>query len=144
MWAASELGKIEKDASVAAVLLESGRNDPFWSVRKAAIESLGAPTNKEHTSVLKRKCFDQNSQVRAAALQALGDSRQADLVTFFMERFEKDDSYIAQAEALRAIGKCGDNSSAGFLKKATKMKSHRNILRRAANWALKQISSPTK
>ena len=144
MWAASELGKIKKDASIVAALLESGRNDPFWSVRKAAIENLGAPKNKEHTSVLKRKCFDQNSRVRAAALQALGDSRQAELVAFFVERFGKDDSYVAQAEALRSIGKCGDTSSAGFLGKAATMESPRGILRRAVDWALKQISSPTK
>jgi aminopeptidase N len=144
MWAASELGKIKKDAPVVAALLESGRNDPFWSVRKAAIENLGAPTSKEHTSVLKRKCVDQNSQVRAAALQALGDSGQAELVAFFVKRFEKDDSYVAQAEALRSIGKCGDSSSAGFLEKAATMESPRGILRKAADWALKQISSPAK
>jgi len=144
MWAASELGKIKKDASIVAVLVESGRNDPFWSVRRAAIENLGAPKNKEHTSVLKRKCVDQNSRVRAAALQALGDSRQAELVAFFVERFEKDHSYVAQAEALRSIGKCGDSSSVGFLEKAARMKSPRNILKKAADWALKQISSPTR
>jgi len=144
LWAVSELGKIQKDAPVTTALLESGQNDPFWSVRKAAIENLGAPKSKEHTSVLKRKCVDQNSQVRAAALKALGDSGQAELVAFFVKCFEKDDSYIAQAEALRSIGKCGDSSSAKFLKKAAGMKSHRNILRRAADWALKQISSSTK
>ncbi len=144
MWAASELGKIKKDAPVAAALLESGRNDPFWSVRKAAIENMGAPKSREHTSVLKRKCVDKNSRVRAAALQALGDSGQAELVAFFVERFEKDDSYVAQAEALRSIGKCGDSSSAGFLGKAERMKSHRNILKKAADWALKQISSSTR
>ncbi|MCH8120863.1 MAG: M1 family metallopeptidase [Planctomycetes bacterium] len=144
MWAASELGKIKKDAPVVAALLESGRNDPFWSVRKAAIENMGAPKSREHTSVLKRKCVDKNSRVRAAALQALGDSGQAELVAFFVERFEKDDSYVAQAEALRSIGKCGDSSSAEYLKKAAGMKSHRNILRKAADWALKQISSSTR
>ncbi len=144
MWAASELGKIKKDAPVVAALLESGRNDPFWSVRKAAIENMGAPKSREHTSVLKRKCVDKNSRVRAAALQALGDSGQAELVAFFVECFEKDDSYVAQAEALRSIGKCGDSSLAEYLKKAAGMKSHRNILRKAADWALKQISSSTR
>jgi aminopeptidase N len=144
MWAASELSKFKKDASVAAALLESARNDPFWSVRRAAIEGLGAPENKEHTSVLKQKCFDQNSRVRAAALQALGDSRQVELVAFFAERFEKDSSYVAQAEALKSIGKSGDSSSAGFLEKAAKMTSPRSILKKAAEWALKQISSSVK
>ena len=117
------------------------RNDPFWSVRKAAIEGLGAPQNEERTSVLKQKCFDRNSRVRAAALQALGASRQVELAAFFVERFKKDKSYLAQAEALKSIGKCGDGSSAGFLQNAAKMTSPRNILKKAAEKALKQISS---
>jgi aminopeptidase N len=144
MWAASELGEVEKNPSVKAALLESAQNDPFWSVRRAAIEGLGTPENKEHTSVLKQKCFDQNSRVRAAALQALGDSQQGELVAFFVECFEKDNSYVAQAEALKAIGKSGDSSYAGFLENAARMTSHRNILKRAAEQALKQIRSSVK
>ena len=144
MWAASQLGKIKKDASAAASLLESARNDPFWSVRRAAIEELGTPESKEHTSFLKQKCFDRNSRVRAAALQALGNSRQVELATFFAECFDKDNSYVAQAEALKAIGKSGDSSSVGFLENAATMTSHRNILKRAAEQALKQINSSVK
>ncbi|UCE48130.1 MAG: HEAT repeat domain-containing protein, partial [Phycisphaerales bacterium] len=144
MWAASQLSKIKKDVSVAAALLESARNDPFWSVRRAAIEALGAPSSKEHTSVLKQKCSDPSSRVRAAALQALGDGGQIELVAFFEECFEKDSSYVAQAEALKAIGKCGGTSSAEFLENAARMKSHRNIIKRAAERALKQISSSAK
>ncbi|NQV35413.1 MAG: M1 family metallopeptidase [Phycisphaeraceae bacterium] len=140
MWAASELGKIKGDASSTAALLESGRDDLFWSVRRAAIEALGTSEQGTHESVLKQKCLDQNSRVRAAALQALGDSRQIELVAFFAERFEKDNSYVAQAAALRSIGKCGDNASVGFLDKAAAMKSHRNILKNAADWALKKVS----
>jgi aminopeptidase N len=141
MWAASELGNIKKDASVAAPLWESARSDPFWSVRRAAIEALGTPENKEHESVLKQKCLDQNARVRAAALKALGDSKQIELVPFFVDRFEKDHSYLAQAEALKAIGKSGDSASAGLLEEAATMRSHRNTLKRAADWALKQISA---
>ena len=144
MCAASELGKITEDTSVVAALLESARNDPFWSVRKAAIEGLGAPENKERTSVLKKKCLDRNSQVRAAALKALGDSKQVELAVFFAERFEKDNSYVAQAETLKAIGKSGDGSFAGFLDDATRMTSPKDILKKAAEWASKQINSSVK
>jgi aminopeptidase N len=77
-------------------------------------------------------------------LQALGDGGQIELVAFFEERFEKDSSYVAQAEALRAIGKCGDKSSTEFLENAARMTSHRNIIKRAAERALKQISSSVR
>jgi aminopeptidase N len=141
MWAASQLSKIKKDALVAEALLESARKDPFWSVRRAAIEALGAASSKEHTSALKQKCSDQDSRVRAAALQALGDGGQTEMVAFFQECFEKESSYVAQAEALKAIGNCGDKSSAEFLENAARITSHRNIIKRAADRALKQISS---
>ncbi|MCP4453770.1 MAG: aminopeptidase, partial [Planctomycetes bacterium] len=140
MWAASQLGQIKADASSTAAVLESARDDLFWSVRRAAIESLGAAEHEAHVNVLKQECRDQNSRVRAAALRALGDSRQPDLVAFFEVRFERDTSYLAQAEALRSIGKCGDSTSASFLEDAGKMPSHRQVLKRAADWALKEIN----
>ena len=144
MWAASELGEIKNDTSVVAALLESVQNDPFWSVRKAAIEGLGTPETKKLTSVFKQKCLDRNSRVRAAALQALGDSKQAELVEFYAERFEKDSSYVAQAEALKSIGKSGEGSSAEFLENAGRMTSPRNIIKKAAEWATHQLSSSVK
>ena len=57
-----------------------------------------------------------------------------------MVRFdEKDNSYAAQAETLRSIGKCGDRSQISFLKDAAEMESPRDVIKRAADWALKEI-----
>jgi len=52
-------------------------------------------------------------------------------VKFLEECFLKDSSYVAQAEALAAIGKCGDKSAA--------MPSPRGMLKRNAEAALKMI-----
>jgi HEAT repeat protein len=84
-------------------------------------------------------CKEKNSKVRTTALQILGDMKDSELASFFVERFEKDDSYVAQAEALRSLGKCGDRSQISFLKKAAKMGSPRNVIKRAADWALKEL-----
>ncbi len=48
-------------------------------------------------------------------------------------------SYRVQAEALTAIGKTGDPSTAPFLKQAASVASFRDMVRRAAETALKQI-----
>jgi aminopeptidase N len=61
------------------------------------------------------------------------------LVAFFKERFETEDSYLAQAEALRSIGKCGDQSQIPFLEEAAQMKSYRNVIKRTAESAIKTI-----
>ena len=67
-------------------------------------------------------------------------SRQnAGLVVFFQTRFAEDDSYVAQAEALRSLGKQGDASVIPFLEEAARMKSPRNVVRNAATWALEQF-----
>jgi HEAT repeat protein len=82
---------------------------------------------------------DENSNVRVAALQALGDTGEASLVGFYKERFRSDDSYLAQAEALRSIGKTGDGSTRAFLEDARDVKSPRSVIFRAADEALRQL-----
>lgn len=57
----------------------------------------------------------------------------------FQKCFEQDDSYLAQAEALRALGKCGDRSVIAFLQRVATMNSPRNVIRTAAQWALGEI-----
>ena len=138
-WAASELKKYENDPRVVRKLKEIAQNDSFWAVRREAVYTIGGFKNDEYTEFLKKKAEDENSKVRRAALIVLGNMKQKDLVQFFKERFEKDDSYVVQAEALRAIGQCGDKLSIGFLNKAGQLRSPRNVIKNAADRAKKQI-----
>jgi aminopeptidase N len=140
MWAASQLGRFRNDSRAIDELRKSAKDDPFWAVRREAVSSLGGFQDEKHIKFIQEKAEDENSKVRTVALRYLGDLERKDLVTFFQERFAKDDSYVAQAEALRAIGKCGDKSSVPFLKEAAKLKSPRHIIRRAAEWAIEQNS----
>jgi aminopeptidase N len=139
IWAASELAKFTRDTRVAEELRERIQNDSFWAVRRSALEALSKVEVDANIELLKKVCGEKNSKVRTTALQILGDMKDSELASFFVERFEKDDSYIAQAEALRSLGKCGDRSQISFLKKAAEMRSPRNVIKRAANWALKEL-----
>jgi aminopeptidase N len=138
-WAASELFKHKDDPEVVRALIESARSDGFWAVRLEAVLSLGKIKQVENIELFKNKCTDEKSRVRSAALQVLGDYARADLVPFFVDRFKKEDSYLAQAEALRSIGKCGNRTQISFLEEAAKMKSYRNVIKRAAESAIKSI-----
>jgi aminopeptidase N len=73
-------------------------------------------------------------------LRVLGDMKDDNLITFFKDRFKRDDSYVAQAEALRSIGKCGNRAQLSFLRNAAKMQSPRNIIKNAADWAENTLS----
>jgi aminopeptidase N len=139
-WAAAELGKFKDDPRAIEGLTESAMQDSFWAVRRAATETLGQLQKQEHIDFLKEKSSDKNSKVRASALAALGNYKNSELVEFFKERFEQDDSYVVQAEALRAIGKSGTASSGIFLEQAAKTRSPRNVIETAARWALQELS----
>jgi aminopeptidase N len=139
MWAASELAKHDDDPRTITALVAAAKGDPFWAVRRSAVETLGKIDGKGQTAFLEEKTRDASSKVRVAALEALGNTVDTRLIDFFKARFEADDSYLAQAEALRSIGKTGDRSAVAFLEEAQGMSSPRNVIERAASWALERI-----
>jgi aminopeptidase N len=139
MWSASELLDFRDNPLISWGLTDRAHNDPFWSVRLAAVESLGELKQEKMIPLFKTKCLDENSKVRTASLLILGDFKDPSLVPFLKERFEKDDSYLAQAEALKSLAKCGDSSLLPYLEKASRMISPRNVIQRAAGWAIKTI-----
>ncbi len=139
MWAASELVKFEGNSLVVAELTDRMQNDPFWAVRRSALEALCKLNVNMNVELLKKMCNDKNSKVRTTAIRILGDTRDSELVSFFKDQFKTDDSYVAQAEALRSIGKCGNQSQISYLEDVAKMKSPRNVIKQAADWALKEL-----
>jgi aminopeptidase N len=141
MWAAGELSPYLKAPGVAEALKTASKNDPFWSVRVSAIEALSRAKRMDLTAFFKESCLDQSSKVRTVALRALGALSDPDTASFFQERFRKDDSYAAQAEALRSLGRCGGRAHLAFLEKAAALPSPRNVIRRAAETVIKQIKT---
>lgn len=127
LWAARQL----RGRGAEGALRAAAREDGFWAVRRAAVESA------EGDSRFFMECAaDPRSDVRAAALRRLGGLQES---AFLAERFRIEDSYLAQAEALRALGRTGDRSRIQLLTEAARMKSPRAILQRAAEEALRQL-----
>lgn len=139
MDAAVALLAFKDDPRTAAALATSLRSDPFWAVRKSALEALAQIGVKGGPAVFKKACQDPDPQVRAAALVALGNLKDRAHLKFYKDLFRKDPSYRVQAEALTAIGKTGDPSAAPFLKQAAAVPSFRDMVRRAAETALKLV-----
>jgi aminopeptidase N len=139
MWAASELTRFKGNSRAAGELTRRLQNDPFWSVRKSAVDALGKLNVRLDVNLLKKLCKDKNSRVRTSILRVLGDTGDRNLISFFKDQFKRDDSYLVQAEALRSIGKCGDGSQVSFLENAAKVKSHKGVIKKAAEWAQKEL-----
>ena len=139
MWAAAELVKYNSDPRTAEQLTERTQQDPFWAVRRSALEALAELENGMDKNLLKKLLNDENSKVRTTAMRLLGDSKDSKLIAFFKQQFKKDDSYLVQAETLSSIAKCGNRSQISFLKNAAKMKSPRKVLKRAADRAIAEL-----
>ena len=128
MDAASALKPFAADPQVATALRKSAADDPFWAVRREALFPAGGGFLRL------RATQDRSSAVRTAALATLGQLHDASLALFFEERFRADDSYLAQAEAVRALGKLGGRTA--LLREAAAMKSPNDVVAAAAREAL--------
>jgi len=139
MTAAGELAVAADQSAVLTELTRCARSDPFWAVRRAAVEALARAPRPAAEGVLKQACGDPHASVRTAAVQALGALKDKRLAAFFKDLFGKDKSVRVRAEALRALGLTGDASLAPFLRESAAVPSHQNMIKRAAEEALKRL-----
>lgn len=140
MWAASQLSQHLADSHAIGALRQSAVDDPFWAVRKKALQALAPSLGISDTAFLERRALDPKSAVRVAALRELGDLHELSLEPYFQDRYEKDNSYLAEAESLRAIGKLKDPSAIHFLQSASQVKSPDNLIHAAAQSAIQMLN----
>lgn len=141
-WAAGELARSAGAPGVAAELEEAASADPFWAVREASVEALAAsPDIAGYRSFFIDRTGDAVSRVRAAAVRALGRTGELELRAFFLHLYPKESSYVVQAAILEALGAIGARDQIEFLKQTSALPSPRNILRRAAEAAIKRLEA---
>ncbi len=139
MAAAAELPRFKDDPRVLAGLERGAQSDPFWAVRRSAVEALAPIVSPKISALLKKACHDPSSVVRAAAVLALGERKDRTLTEFYKDVFKRDGSGRVQAEALRALGKTGDPAVIPFLRQSAAVPSHQNMVKRSAESAVKQL-----
>jgi len=136
MGAAAELAVLKDDPIAVAALGAGAQRDPFWAVRRGAIEALAKVAGASNAAILEKAALDPNPSVRAAALVALGDLKDRGRMAFLRDRFAKDASDAVRAESLRAIGKLGDRAAVPFLEQCAAVPSYRNLIATAAKQAI--------
>ncbi len=138
-WAVRQLESFGSEIRVENVLRAAATEDRFWAVRVAALETIAAINESSSVEFFQNAATDPSSRVRRVAIQVLGERNDRDLVSYFLGRFEADDSYLVQAEAVRAIGRSGGANQLDFLRRVSEMPSPRDVLARAAEWAIGEI-----
>jgi aminopeptidase N len=141
LWAVNELTDYRESQKTAGVWKEIALNDTFWAVRESAVKQLATLNQSQFRSIFNDALNDKNSKVRAAALIALADVEKKDIIPLCRKTFETDESYLVLAEAVKLIGKFGDESQLTFLQNARKMNSARDVVSRAADQAINMINN---
>jgi aminopeptidase N len=141
LWAVNELLDFRESQKTVDVWGEIAVNDSFWAVREAALKQLATLNHSQFRNIFQTALNDKNSKVRAAALIAIADSDEKDIIALCRNIFETDESYLVMSEALKLIGKYGDRSQLNFLNEVQKLKSPRDVVGRAASQAIDMINN---
>jgi len=140
LWAAGQLSEYSGNPKTVESWKKIATEDEFWAVRAAAIEQISKFYAAENIDLIKNAAREKSSKIRAAAIRVLGDLKDPSFKSFFKQIFKTDNSYAVQSESLTAIGKCGNRSDISFLNEAGLQKSYRDVVKSAAENAIKTIS----
>lgn len=139
LWAVDELKTYSSSKNTIDSWSDLAVNDKFWAVRELAITNLSSYSRSNYKDLFLNACSDESSKVRVAAIRALGEFNDPSMIDRLKKIFETDDSYLVMTEAIKAIGKNGNKSHLKFLQEAAKVKSHRDIVKNAAEQAIEMI-----
>ncbi len=102
--AAHALAKTDDPPSIAALGARLTDETEFWGVRAAAAESLGDVRAAEAFEQLSAHVSTAHHKVRRAVVRALGRFRTAQAVALLRPKALRDESYLVESEAARALG----------------------------------------
>lgn len=103
--AAQALGKIDDPPTIEALAARLADDHEFWGVRVECAESLGRLRAREGFDALVRARDVAHPKVRRAVVDALGRFRTPAAVEALKPKALRDESYLVEAEAARALGK---------------------------------------
>jgi aminopeptidase N len=103
--AAQALGRVDDPPTIQALAERLVDDAEFWGVRVESAEALGHLRAREAFDVLVKARDVAHPKVRRAVVDALGRFRTTAAVEALKPKALRDDSYLVEAEAARALGK---------------------------------------
>jgi aminopeptidase N len=134
------LGKILHDEAVIQALGRTLKDDPFYGVRRAAAKALGEIGTEDAKAVLLANREQDDSRVRRAVVEALGQFRKDDdAFAALVDAYTKDEAYYVAASAATALAKTRHGKAYDVLVKGMDRPSHNGVLTRNALAALADL-----
>jgi aminopeptidase N len=109
--AAQALAKSDDPVTIEALARQLRDDAEFWGVRAECAEALGRIRAREGFEVLASSTSIAHPKVRRAVVDALGRFRTTAAVEALKPRALRDESYLVEAEAARALGKTRQTSA---------------------------------
>jgi aminopeptidase N len=109
--AAQALATTDEPPTIAALVARLEDEREFWGVRAECAEALGQIRARECFEALQKNASTKHPKVRRAVVAALGRFKTTAAVEAIKPRALKDESYLVEAEAARALGKTKQNAA---------------------------------
>jgi aminopeptidase N len=103
--AAQALATTDDPPTIGALVARLEDEREIWCVRAECAEALGSIRAREGFAALARNAATKHPKVRRAVMDALGRFKTPAAVEALRPHALKDDSYLVEAEAARALGK---------------------------------------
>lgn len=141
--AASQLALLDSAGNTLSVLCRIARHDPFWAVRRSAIEALGAVntiTGEKASALIDAVLHDPDAKVRASAASQLGTCPSPE-VSAALQHALNDSSYATEAHALASLARVDSSRALPYIQERLNKSSYRNQIANAALNALAGVDS---
>jgi aminopeptidase N len=103
--AAQAMAKLDDPQTIAALAKVLADSRQFWGVRGECAAALGKMRVREGFDALKNARQIEHPKVRRAVVDALGNFRTTDAMEAIKPLALRDDSYLVESEAARALGR---------------------------------------
>jgi aminopeptidase N len=103
--AAQALAKVDDPATLRALGHTLSDENAFWATRVECAASLGKLRTREGFEALRAAARTEHPKVRRAIVEALGSFRTSDALEAIRPFALRDESYLVEAEAARALGR---------------------------------------
>lgn len=131
--AANELSTKKGRRIVETALLNSAKNDPFWGVRKEAVNSFAKLKSKNYAKELMVMAEGQDNRVRRAIWNALKNYKKDEKVSEFLQNvIETDNKYYSIADAFKALVVVDTAAARQKVDALLDTDSHTDVIRKSA------------
>lgn len=127
--AANALAKSDDAPTIESLGKTLSNEKEFWGVRAAAAEALSSTRSESSQVVLEKGVSAKHPKVRRAAISALGSFKNRKAADVLKKKALKDESYLVEGEAARALGKTKDPSGFETLTEVLERRSWADVIR---------------